>query len=130
MNKGFIYASMLIGLMLLSSLGVLFYPQLSINNDKLIFKQEVDLIKTQIDLMRLCGIEHQKANLVLSEHQVTTNCQQKEKSFIVKSSLKNNFPNNKVSFNQQGHINRSGTIEINYRGQKGDIVLHIGGGFE
>ncbi len=130
MNSGFIYASLIIGLMLFSSLSILFFPIFSVNEAKLALNNDYKLIAEQINLLRNCAISYGKSQLKFNENQMVTSCNDHQETFVITSNLTSNFPNDQISFNAWGNISRAGAITLKKGTEQKTITLHIGGGYE
>ncbi len=129
MNKqGFIYTSMLIGLMLLASMMALFYPVISTKSSKLDLQTDVKTINSIIDQARLCALTSGWSKLNFSKQGIVYECGLIKHDYTFKSSIDTNFPENKLTFNDRGHVNRAGTINVTNGINKKKILVHIGAG--
>ncbi len=121
---------MLIGLMLFSSMSMLFYPLASFKNDKLVIKNDYYTIISSMDQMRDCAMLYGNSQIEFEQNKYLQTCNKQTKEFTTSSKMTTNFPDSTLSFNEHGNVNRAGTIKLEYGDELKDIIVHIGPGYE
>lgn len=83
-------------------------------------------IQSAIEMTRSCALSSAESEtLVITNNQITSSCVDSDLK-LEDITINSNFPNQTITFNQSGNIERGGTIEVCQNDSCQNIVIGIG----